>query len=288
MGPNDDREQDRLDLHHHIYRLVVGGASFRAPIDLSSARILDLGTGTGIWPTEIAEWVIQYICHGGRLTGHASSDFPGATVVGTDLSPIQPGWVPPNCYFEINDFESPWEFSKPFDFIHARGLAGSVRDFPQFFERTLENLNPGGWAEFVDFTCQAWSDDDSLEKAPKITEWIRLGNESSEKFGKPLNVALCYKQWMIDAGFKDVREEAYKVPLNPWPKNPNLKEIGRFQQVNMIEGLETFTLALFTRVLGWSAEEVTVFLADVRKELVDRSIHVYTKFCFAYGQKPGE
>ncbi|RMJ22390.1 Methyltransferase [Aspergillus sp. HF37] len=270
MGPNDDKEQDRMDLHHHIYRLLVDGALFRAPIDLRTARILDLGTGTGIWPMEIAD------------------DYPGATIIGTDLSPIQPGWVPPNCYFELNDFESPWEFSKPFDFIHGRTLAGSVRDFPQLFERTLENLNPGGWAEFVDFICQAWSDDDSLKKAPNVVKWIKLLNEASDRFGKSMNVALRYKQWMIDAGFKDVREEAYKVPLNPWAKNPKLKEIGRFQQVNMLEGQETFTLALFTRVLGWSAEEVTVFLADVRKELVDRSIHIYGKFFFVYGQKQGE
>ena len=30
--PNDDPEQDRLDLLHHIFRLVLGGALYRAPI----------------------------------------------------------------------------------------------------------------------------------------------------------------------------------------------------------------------------------------------------------------
>ena len=56
--PNDDREQDRLDLNHHIYRIAVGGALFRAPINPNSERILDLGTGTGIWAIEMAEYVI--------------------------------------------------------------------------------------------------------------------------------------------------------------------------------------------------------------------------------------
>lgn len=50
--------------------------------------------------------------------------------------------------------------------------------------------------------------------------------------------------------------------------------------------MEAFSLALFTRVLGMSYEEVQVFFAAVRNELVDRSIHLYGKYYFVYGQKP--
>lgn len=53
----------------------------------------------------------------------------------------------------------------------------------------------------------------------------------------------------------------------------------------MVESIEAYTLALLTRVLGWSAEQVQVFTAGVRKELTDRSLHVYTKIYFVYGQK---
>jgi hypothetical protein len=35
------------------------------------------------------------------------------------------------------------------------------------------------------------------------------------------------------------------------------------------------TMMLFTRCLGWSREEVEVFLADVRKEAKDKRIHSY-------------
>lgn len=45
MLPNDEAEQDRLDLHHHIFGLTLGGRLFRAPITVSPERVLDFGTG---------------------------------------------------------------------------------------------------------------------------------------------------------------------------------------------------------------------------------------------------
>lgn len=44
-------------------------------------------------------------------------------------------------------------------------------------------------------------------------------------------------------------------------------------------------MALFTRFLGWTTQEVHAFLVGVRKELCDRSIHIYAKHLFVYGQK---
>ena len=35
------------------------------------------------------------------------------------------------------------------------------------------------------------------------------------------------------------------------------------------------SLMLFTNALGWSAEEVEVFLIDVRKDLRNRQLHGY-------------
>ncbi|RMJ24772.1 Methyltransferase [Aspergillus sp. HF37] len=265
--PNDEKEQDRMDLHHHIFRLCVGGALFRAPIDATEARILDLGTGTGIWAIEMAD------------------EYPRANVHGTDLSPIQPGWVPPNCFFEVDDYESEWDFSKPFDFIHGRNLAGTVKDYSVFYDRIKNNLNVGGWVEIVDFAAAVFSDDDTIKDAPNLTEWAKLLNEASVRFGKVFDVASQHKDMMIKAGFTNVREEVQKVPLNPWPKHRKLKELGRYQQVNMIEAMESYSMALFTRVLEWEADEVKVFFTGVRQELTDRSLHTYAKFYFVYGQK---
>ena len=44
-------------------------------------------------------------------------------------------------------------------------------------------------------------------------------------------------------------------------------------------------MALFTRVLGWTTEQIHAFLTEVRKELKDRTIHIYSKYAYIYGQK---
>jgi hypothetical protein len=44
---------------------------------------------------------------------------------------------------------------------------------------------------------------------------------------------------------------------------------------NMTDGLEGFSMALFTRILGWSKEEVHNFLVTVKTEMQDRSVHAY-------------
>ncbi|KFY82932.1 hypothetical protein V498_08392, partial [Pseudogymnoascus sp. VKM F-4517 (FW-2822)] len=128
--PNDEMEQDRLDLQHHIYRLCQGGALFCAPIK-EPQSVLDIGTGTGIWAMEFAD------------------EFPGALVIGTDLSPIQPGFVPPNLKFYVDDFESPWVFPEvgQFDFIHWRSLSGSTGSWSKLYEQAFNNLKPGAWME---------------------------------------------------------------------------------------------------------------------------------------------
>lgn len=59
--PNDESEQDRLDLYHHIWSMVLKGELHTAPLD-NPQQILDIGTGTGIWAIDMAEY--------GSLTGY--------------------------------------------------------------------------------------------------------------------------------------------------------------------------------------------------------------------------
>lgn len=66
-------------------------------------------------------------------------EFPGAEVIGNDLSRIQESCPPKNCTFEIDDIESPWLYPKNhFDFIHARSLSGCFEDWDTVLRRCFE------------------------------------------------------------------------------------------------------------------------------------------------------
>lgn len=78
----------------------------------------------------------------------------------------------------------------------------------------MNNLSAGGWVEMVDFAGESlFADDHTLQNAPKLVEWAKFQNIACHKFGKEFDIARHHKQWMIDAGFKNVKEDVYKVCL---------------------------------------------------------------------------
>jgi trans-aconitate methyltransferase len=144
--------------------------------------------------------------------------YPSAQVHGIDLSPIQPRWVPPNCSFVVDNAEDEWLYSpsQAFDLIHLRAMSGSMKDWPNLYSQAFQHLKPGGWVEAQDHDVKLGSDDDSVEKAKDWVNWMKTANEVAEKFGKILDVGPRQKQWMIDAGFVDIREEIFKVKPPPF------------------------------------------------------------------------
>ena len=42
LAPNDDAENDRMDMHHHLSALLIGGGLVTAPIGKSPQRILGM------------------------------------------------------------------------------------------------------------------------------------------------------------------------------------------------------------------------------------------------------
>jgi hypothetical protein len=100
LQPTDEAEQDRLDLHHEIQRLVWEDKLHQSPLS-EPHRILDIGTGTGIWAIGMLSSSFNRKPtrdSNSLLIVDMADTYPMAEVIGTDLSPIQPTWVPANWY----------------------------------------------------------------------------------------------------------------------------------------------------------------------------------------------
>lgn len=53
--PNDDTESDRLDLQYEALKMLHDNKIYFAPLK-DPRRILDIGTGTGIWSIEMGKY----------------------------------------------------------------------------------------------------------------------------------------------------------------------------------------------------------------------------------------
>ncbi|KAH7311473.1 methyltransferase domain-containing protein [Stachybotrys elegans] len=241
---------------------------YMAPIDAAKVqKILDLGTGTGIWAMEMGDLL------------------PQAEIIGNDLSAVQPTRVPPNVKFEIDDVESPWLYNEPFDYIFSRYMAGSILNWPTYINNIYDNLAPGGWAEFQDYDGKYHCDDGSLTDEHSTKIWIDGLHEAGLKLGRDPRPGGKIEGWVKDAGFQNVVHQRYKFPIGPWAKDPQLKTVGMWNIAQVLEGLEAFSLRLYCDVLGWDEKEVVVLLAKVRKELTSGKLHCYVNFHVVYGQR---
>ncbi|KAL0777742.1 hypothetical protein CaCOL14_005395 [Colletotrichum acutatum] len=294
LEPDEDEgnsEMDRLDLAHAMMVKAIGSRLYNAPLEKEKVqRILDIGTGTGLWAVEMGDV------------------FENAEVLGIDLSPIQPEWVPPNVKFEIDDIESPWVDNRKYDFIMCRYMVASIKDWPGLIKNIFEyavtfplvlssiladHLNPGGWVEFQDVNTQFYSDDDTFSKDSATARWMAGFATACKGMGRDTDVAPTLASLLREGGFPSelVHARRIKAPLGPWAKDQFYKDLGMMNLILTIDGLEALSLKLFAELLGRTQEEILVETAAVRKELKTGAFgafHAMFDIYNVYAQKPLE
>ncbi|KAI8260795.1 Secondary metabolism regulator LAE1 [Colletotrichum sp. SAR11_239] len=210
FGPNDEDESNRL--------------GYAPPNDPDwKGRVLDVGTGTGIWSIDFGD------------------EHPDAEVLGFDLSATQP---------ELN-------------------------------------LKPGGYVELQEAESNIFSADGTCERGAFYKSLSYVAS-ALEVFGCPFIPLDTLTSLLPEAGFVEVADRRFIWPLNTWPRDPYLKELGSWSRENLASNTAGMIMAPMTRVHGWRQEEVQVFAAEVRKDLSDRGNHGYWPIRAIWAKKPSE
>ena len=113
-----------------------------------------------------------------------------------------------------------------------------------------------------------YCDDGTMPVDWPFLEWTRFSDKAAMDADRPLRIANKMKRWYEEAGFVDVQERVFKLPMNPWPKDKHLKTLGRMSEDNWLAGLGAFSMGPFSRILDWSKNEIEVRLPDPNLTLV--------------------
>ncbi|KAK8014928.1 methyltransferase domain-containing protein [Apiospora arundinis] len=262
-------EQDfgRLVIQHELSIEVHAGRLYLAPVS-NPRRVLDVGTGSGEWALDFAR------------------SNPASSVLGVDLVPVKTAPSESNCSFCVGDVEGDWQFSPGnFDYIYARSLARKFSNTRQYLDSVYANLTPGGFAEFQEWITELRCPNGSLE-GTAMHRWNRGMLQAFKQIGQELDFINGYPAKLADAGFVNITERRYPVPVTCWAPGKRLQRIGSLMRQNTGVILDLYSETVFVGVLGWTKEELQTLIRDVRNDLLNNNIHCYAVLMTVYCQRP--
>ncbi|KAG6224581.1 hypothetical protein E4U26_003622 [Claviceps purpurea] len=265
--PIDEIEQSREDMQHAMLIMLMENKLFLSPIGDHPQKILDIGTGTGIWAIE------------------AGDKYPSAQVRGIDIAPIQPKWVPPNVSFLVDDCEKDW-IERDVDLAHFRFMIPILKNTLQVLGNAFESLRPGGWIELQEVEPVPLCDDGTMPADDPVKHLYETIERTYEKFGLKAALPPKLEAYLQEAGFENIHCQIIKVPIGPWAKDKIMRVVGQYQKMAVVEILPSLSGRPF-QALEMSEAEIEVTLAMARKGLDDPNVHRYFNYYFWYAQKPG-
>ncbi|KAJ6436750.1 methyl transferase [Purpureocillium lavendulum] len=241
LVPIDEEELNRLDIFHKFFLVARDNALFvRNLHDGRPLRILDLGTGTGIWAINVCE---------------ESKEIP--KVMAVDLNRVQPEFIPRGMevvQFDIE--EASWDDLLWYcDLVHIRMLLGSVGDpcWPAVYRNAFKHLKPGtGVLEQVEIDWSPrWEKTGKVPSKSALKEWADTFLDALDHCNRSARVVPEETRRMIElAGFVDFKEETIPCYVNPWSPDPQEREAARWFNLGLRESMQAMGLMPMIEKMG--------------------------------------
>ncbi|HEU5383709.1 MAG TPA: class I SAM-dependent methyltransferase [Ktedonobacteraceae bacterium] len=193
--PKDAQEQNRLNFQHHCLYSAIGN-HYLVPLRPDIATMLDVGTGTGIWPVEMT-----------RL-------FPHAHIVGVDISAASLEYTSSSaCTFCLVDVLKGLPFpDQQFDYVHQRLLVAAIpaAHWPEVIHELVRVTRPDGWVELLEVGVM-------IEHAgPETARLLNWMTEMGKERGFDMHLLSRLGEMLVQEGLEAIECQDIPVPLGEW------------------------------------------------------------------------
>ena len=243
-----------VEFQHQIWLLTFRGSLTTPciPQDFKPKSILEIGCGSGAW-------AIAY-----------ALKYPEAQVTAIDVTPPSLSSPPKNLTILADNAEQDWSFDNKFDYIHVRMLTVVIRDWPAFFRRCWEHLNPDGWIELADSSAPFRAENQAVNCENSV--FLRVGflyYQGLLHNGIDIMAAHHHTDRLKLQGFVNVYQEMIKWPTNGrWQSEERLKTMGDMICKNWSNFSRAVTLKAFRATLQMDDEKVND-LVDIMLDEVE-------------------
>lgn len=264
--PRDLEEANRLDFQHYILRNAFQG-NYAAPISNPSS-ILDVGTGTGRWAIEMAQFFPQ-----ARVIGmdvmQPKVDAAAERSPDFDVRPSNYQFVPGNV---LEGLPFP---DASFDFVHQRllFLAIPADRWPFVISEMVRVTRLGGWVELVETTAPRGG-------GPAVDQLFTWGSQLVAHRGVDTNLGTAIGSMLQKAaGVGNVSAREIEIPFGAWGGR-----IGNLLAMDLLFAVEGVGGLVVTQGLA-SEAQFKQTLAAARADANGNQYHCISPFYIAYGQR---